>query len=116
VQALDEFMRQPRMVCLGDVVALEVKHTPVLGPMQTAEGGGGEDGQETSLVFMKVIELTTHTEWEAHRLDVRFRSSLLLAWLQAFCHRGLANVSKLWELVTTIGRRWPCKYFQSRMV
>lgn len=77
VQALDEYMLKPRFVCLGDVIALEVKQTPLLGPMQTAESS--ESGEEATVALLKVVALTSHRDGPSHRGDVRSVSSLL-AW------------------------------------
>jgi hypothetical protein len=63
-------MNTPHFVCLGDVIALEVESTPLLGPMQTDLNDS--DGKDRTVTFLKVVELTAHINWQAHRNDVRF--------------------------------------------
>lgn len=76
VQALSEYMRVTHYVCLGDVIALKLKSTPLLGPMLTSAvekaGGGGKAATEVETVaFLKIFELSAHQEPIAHKADVR---------------------------------------------
>lgn len=65
LQALQDFMTRPRYVCLGDIIALPVHSTPLLGPVLTAPDAKAtpvdtaEDPEKThSVVFLRVVELT----------------------------------------------------------
>ena len=66
-------MSTPRYVCLGDIVALTVEETPILGPMQTADGA--DAGPERRIAFLKVAELTASTDAQAHAKEVRLSVS-----------------------------------------
>eukprot|EP00892_Ulva_mutabilis_P012344 jgi/Ulvmu1/9482/UM052_0051.1 len=71
--ALSEYMRSTHFVCLGDVVALQLKTTPLLGPMLTSaaeKAGGGAAAEVRSLAFLKIFELTAHQDINAHKDDV----------------------------------------------
>lgn len=76
VQALSEYMRATHYVCLGDMIALKLKSTPLLGPMLTSAaekaGGGSKAATEVEAVaFLKIFELSAHQEPLAHKADVR---------------------------------------------
>ena len=102
VQALDEYMLKPRFVCLGDVIALEVKQTPLLGPMQTAESSEGSE--EATVALLKVVALTSHRDGPSHRGDVRSVSSLL-AWQTALSSLAIGHPCAVLSL--RLGMRWP---------
>ena len=75
MQALSEYMRESHFVCLGDVVALQVKSTPLLGPMLTSaaeKASGGSAAEVRSIAFLKIFELTAHQDFNSHKADVRY--------------------------------------------
>lgn len=58
-------MTKPRFVCLGDIIALPVHSTPLLGPLLTKPGpkassqNPAEDPEKSHyIVFLRVVELT----------------------------------------------------------
>ena len=66
MQALQEFMTKPRYVCLGDIIALSVHSTPLLGPVNTAAdaahctNNSAESRDKIhSVIYLRVVEMTS---------------------------------------------------------
>jgi hypothetical protein len=65
LQALQDFMTRPRFVCLGDIIALPVHSTPLLGPVLTAPSAevksvtAADDPEKVhTAVFLRVVEIS----------------------------------------------------------